>query len=147
MSLQFLDGSTFCSGSIEYVSKPASAGERINRLFIRFELEGYRLDAVLDTGGAYLILAPEDAVLAGLAPEQGVGQDTLLIRSRRVTGDLHRVVIGIPASDGTGLQAEVTAFVPNEWNLPNFLGWHCCLEWFRFAIDPAAERFYFGSLR
>lgn len=44
---------------------------------------------------------------------------------------------------------DVTAFVPHltpgeNWPFPTFLGWHCCLERIRFAIDPAEEKFYFG---
>jgi hypothetical protein len=61
---------------------------------------------------------------------------------------LYRAAVLLIATQGESAELEVTAFVPDDetWNdEPLFLGFFNCLDRVRFAIDPVAERFYFGK--
>lgn len=105
--------------------------------------------AVVDTGGAYLILRPDVAARAGLTVP--IHREKIVIRGFTYSGGVHRVAVAIPAEAGDSLHFEATAFVPEledgeHWPLPSYLGWQGCLERIRLALDPGRERAYFGAL-
>jgi hypothetical protein len=108
-------------------------------------------EAVIDTGGAFLVLPPEIAGELDLAATAAHGEYRINVRGEIWTGHLHRVPLTFPAERGVGLEIEATAFVPelapgDEWRLPVYLGLFCCLERLRFAVDPGAEpTFFFGA--
>ncbi len=144
------DGSEFCIGSTTCFSKPFSPRERLNKLLIQVTIGDLDVEAAIDTGGAYLILDPGIARLINLDSADLVGTEEIHVRGTITQGILYRIPLQIPSEEGMGTSIEVTAFVPtllpNEsWGLPTVLGWHCCLERIRFAVDPLNERFYFGS--
>ena len=145
MPLLFEDGSAFASGRTTYSSLPCWPKDK-PRLQLPIKLNGLATLAVLDTGGLYLICNPE------ICEELGLGSDgsepaKIKIQGIMVTGKLERIEVQISAEKGQTLQFQATAFVPVDSpisDLPTFLGWHCCIERLRFAVDPQSEQFYFG---
>lgn len=151
MRLRHSDGTPFATGSAALLHHPATEVEVVPRLFVNIHIDGIPTEAVIDTGGVYLICDPRIAEAAGMDQSTSLGWEQVVIRGQRHRGTLQRVLLTLPASAGDSLPVDVTAFVPEldpdeEWNLPTFLGWFCCLERLRFAVDPAAEVFYFGAL-
>lgn len=126
------------------------SGDRLTRLRIPLLLDAIRTDAVVDTGGAYLILPPELADVLGLEPDASHGRERISVRGIATDGWLHRCPVTLPAARGEAFTFQATAFVPSlrpgeEWLLPLIAGWFGCLERFRFAVDPVNERLYFGE--
>jgi predicted aspartyl protease len=126
------------------------ADDRWERLFVHVRLAGERMPAVVDTGGAYIILNPDFASAVGLTPTSSLGVERIQIRGITCHGTVHRVPLTFLAVSGDSLSIEATAFVPElepgeRWPLPGYLGLQGCLDRLRFAVDPVAERFYFGS--
>ncbi|HEX8904188.1 MAG TPA: hypothetical protein VF771_05060 [Longimicrobiaceae bacterium] len=120
----------------------------LSRIHLQILIGSVKADAVLDTGGAYLVLDPLIGRRAGLGPP--VHSDRLVIRGFVFTGTVHRIPVTIPADVGEPLTFEATAFVPElgleePWPLPSYLGWQGCLDRIRLAIDPRDERVYFGA--
>lgn len=149
MTLLLPDGSAFATGVCAYASRPATEGELLTRLFVPVLVEGVETQAIVDTGGAYLILRPDMGAALGLEPSGSLGSGTITVRGTRYDGVLHRVPLAFSATAGEDVIVEATVFVPelapgNVWTLPTYLGWHGCLERVRFAVDPAAEQFFFG---
>lgn len=153
MLLRFEDDRPFAQGGCMFVDRPATAGTASSAIHIPIQIEGLsQTEAVVDTGGAYLVCNPEIADLLNLDPADALTVSGLEIRGHRVPGTLHRLTLTLLAEEGQGLEQEVTAFVPDphpsqSWmELPTFLGLTGCLEWFRFAVDPVDNMFYFGSI-
>lgn len=152
MLLCFEDGTPFAQGVCAYEHRPASEQEDTTRIIVPIQIEGVATRAIMDTGGVYLICDPEIAEFLALDLAESLGIETLGIRGVRYTGNLYRLSLGLMATEGEGLQVEVTAFVPqlvtsDAWVLPSFLGLQGCLERLRFAVDPSTDRFYFGSIQ
>lgn len=150
MTLLQPDGTPFTTGVCACTSRPAIEGELLTRLFVPVLIEGIETNAVIDTGGAYLLLHPEIALALELDTGSGLEVRTIAVRGQTYSGALHRVSLTFPATAGEGLAFEATAFVPDlapgeVWTLPTYLGWHGCLERLRFAVDPVAEQFFFGA--
>jgi len=148
--LQTSAGEPFATGEAPWSLRYALAGDRLTRLFVDVEVEGRPTTAVVDTGGAYLILDPEFAARLNLG-HAIVHRDRLLIRGMVCEGAVHRVPLTLLAAAGESLDFEATAFVPDleygeTWPLPSYLGWQGCLERIRFAVDPADEVVYFGAV-
>ncbi len=59
---------------------------------------------------------------------------------------LQRHRIEFLADDGQDLEVEATFFIARDWPEPSVLGYTGVLDRIRFAIDPQANRFYFGGL-
>ena len=151
MSALFLaSGAQFASGSMPCSSRPAFKGDRLDRLVVEVRVAGVLVGAVLDTGGAYLILSPTVGAELGLGSQTQLGRENIVIRGFSYAGAIHRVPVTLPATAGEALTFDATAFVPEipageSWPLPSYLGWQGCLERIRFAVDPADELVYFGS--
>jgi hypothetical protein len=140
MSLLFLDGHPFATGSTKYAYQPATPGEMTNRIILPVEIEGHRTTAVIDTGAPYVICEPRLARLAGFDLVEPLERITMLIRGMYLPGSIIRLSVTVDA----------TAFVPEQeerWeNLPSFIGLSGFLERIRFALDPSTDTFYFGQL-
>ncbi len=150
MMLQFADGTPFSHGASRYLYQPAVEGEESLRIFVPIRIGEQRTIAALDTGGAYFVCDPELAAGMGLDAATALMTRGLRVRGMRYEGALHRESLTLVAEKGQSVPIEVTVFVPHltpgqEWHLPSFLGLHGCLERLRFAVDPGAEMFYFGS--
>lgn len=159
MPLKFEDGKPFAQGVCSFLMRPATDQELISRIFIEVQIEGVRTEVVVDTGGAYLVCNPEIADLLDLDPAAALHASEIEVRGRRTAGDLHRLYLTFLSEEGgENLRWEVTAFVPRprptqSWEdvrqlwegMPSFIGLTGCLEQVRFAVDPAADLFYFGS--
>ena len=151
MLLQHADGWPFATGSCPYLDHLAPRRSTKPRIFIPIAIGASSTQAAVDTGGVYFICDPELLGLLGLPSSPSLGRETVRIRGVDYKGHLHRLSIALQAVDGKGLQLKVTAFVPHldpdqEWMLPNFLGLQGCLEFLRFAVDPAENMFYFGPV-
>ena len=151
MALQFSDGDIFTTSSATYQYRPATAHETTPRLILDVIIEGIATEAMVDTGGIYLLCNPPLANQLNLASTDAISdQVSILFRGVLVQGRLHRVHISIPADEGDDVSFEATAFVPEgyeneQWgDLPSILGFHGCLERIRMATDPVSETFYFG---
>lgn len=147
--LYFADGQPFAQGASPYDYRSIQENRDVMRVFVPIQVEGFPVEAILDTGGLYLICTSELAREIGLNPSNSIGSDVLSIRGYRYSGRLYRVSIELMAQEGDSLLLEVTAFVPDgqselSTQLPVFLGMQGCLERLRFAVDPATERFFFG---
>lgn len=143
--LLLASGEPFATGECRCRLGAARTGDLLTRLMIPIRIGDITTDAVLDTGGAYLIIHPELAAELSLDPDDGIGISRLSIRGTTIEGVLHRHAVTIPATAGASLTFEATMFVPSHWELPSYLGWHGCLERFRIAVDPVSEIVFFGA--
>jgi hypothetical protein len=150
MLLRFQDGRSFAQGACKFLYRPVTSGETAPRIIVEIQIEGIEAQAIVDTGGAYLVCDPQIADLLDLDPTHALDTDRLHIRGFSVPGSIHRVLLTLMADEGESMELEVTAFVPRSnhlhWDLPSFMGLGGCLERLRFAIDPATDTFYFGTL-
>lgn len=151
MLLRFEDGRQFAQGACSFVCRPATERETTHRIFVPVQIEGIQTEAVVDTGGVYLVCHPEIADLLRLDLAEKVGTDELNIRGRKIPGTLYRLYLTLLAGEGKSHMLDIVAFVPrlepNEtWDLPSFMGLTGCLEWIRFAVDPTTDTFYFGAI-
>ena len=127
MLLFFKNGDDFATGAARYKYRPATEGDKTNRMILRVQVVGTRIDAVVDTGAPYAILPPQTARLAGFSPEFALRRERMLIRGMRLDGS-------------------ITRFKEFWGNFPAFIGLTGFLERIRFAIDPLTDTFYFGSM-
>jgi hypothetical protein len=122
----------------------------VNRLLVHVALGQQQARAVVDTGGAFLLLDPQIAASMGIERADALGFERIQIRGFVQRGTVHRVPVTLLARAGESLTFEATAFVPEledgePWPLPSYLGWQGCLDRIRFAIDPVDEVVYFGA--
>jgi len=153
MLLNFSNGEPFATGAVGYTFRPATARENLNRLILQVEIEGIQTEAMVDTGGVFLVCPPQIANLMQLDESDSLGEETIGIRGSDVPGRLHRVNITLLVEEGQSIAVEVTALIPKDtreerWfsELPCYLGLHGCLERLRFAVDPSTDTFYFGPI-
>ena len=149
--LQFADGRPFATGACPYWDQLSPEHAETPRIVVSIWVGGSQTQAVVDTGGVYLVCDPEISDLLRLDPSTGLGVTALVIRGYKYVGRLQRLTITMLAEEGESLELEVTAFIPQlvpgqEWQFPSFLGLQGCLEFLRFAVDPKANVFYFGPL-
>jgi hypothetical protein len=151
MTLAFPTGEPFARGVTGYDYRPATAHETTPRLVLEVAIEGILAEAVVDTGGVYLVCHPDIARRLSLTPAEALsGVQGILLRGTVVHGRLYRLTLTLLADQGEDVMIQTTAFVPEpeeaeHWgDLPCLLGLYGCLERVRFAVDPRAEHFYFG---
>src|SRR4051794_20188385 len=111
-ALYLTSGAQFASGTMPCSSRPAFRGDRLNRLVVEIRVAGVLVGAVLDTGGAYLILSPTVGAELGLGSQTELGRETIVIRGFAYSGAIHRVPVTLPATEGEPLTFDATAFVP-----------------------------------
>lgn len=145
------DSQSFATGCSRYQFDPLPGSDTSARIMLEVRICGCAVEAVLDTGTAYLICSPDLAELLALDASTALDSHTHLIRGTKVKGQLHRIELALLATEGNSLTIEVTAFIPDRSQsdlgvrFPSFLGFAYCLEWTRFAVDPATQTFYFGA--
>ncbi len=142
----------FACGAIEY--SDYYSDDLHPRIVVPIHLGSLPLPvlAVVDTGAPWCVLDP--ALLEELGYNVERLQPTrrpLNIRGIAYSGWLYRVPIRLDATLGHWLEIEATVFAPNllpgdTWAYPNFIGLEGFLSRIRFAVDPAANFFYFGPL-
>ncbi len=151
MPFQFPDGEAFTTSAASYMYRPATPNETTPRVVLDVAVEGIHTEAMVDTGGVYLLC---HSLLASRLNLDGAdalsGPSVILFRGVSVQGRLYRLGITLLADEGGDVPFQATAFVPEyqeaeHWGaLPSILGFYGCLERIRMAIDPVTETFYFG---
>ena len=121
------------------------------RLFVYVQTGNAQIAAVVDTGGAFLVIDPQLATDIGIDRSNAIADERIQIRGYTQRGTVHRLPLTLLAAEGEPLTFEATAFVPElehgeTWPLPSYLGWQGCLDRIRFAVDPADEVVYFGAV-
>lgn len=103
--------------------------------------------ALVDTGARYGIFPADLAGALGYSAEGQAVSTRISTRLGDYDGHLLRIPITIPATEGTGLDMELTWFVCPGWPGPPVIGWSNCLERIRFCLDPRVgeECFYFAD--
>jgi hypothetical protein len=138
--------SNFVTGASTFADTwPGSDHEA--RIFIPVRFGNLNVDvtAVVDTAASWCVL--ESALTPLLADQHEVlirGQ-VLSSRVGEYVGDLCRAPITLLADEGDSLTIDATVFLCAQWPGPNFIGYNGLLERIRFAVDPPANRFYFGK--
>ena len=100
----------FASGARASRDAFAGRGNEIPTVIVDIEINGIRTEAVLDTGGIYLIVHPD---LVDVDPAEGLLHTHVWLQGHRIDGSLHRVQLVIPAEEGNNLQVEATALLPS----------------------------------
>ena len=135
-------------GTSTFRDSHPSMVEEEPRIYVKFRPAG--LDvlfwALLDTGAHFCLLNSTVAKMLRDQLTESLGTFSVRTAHGPVRGDLYLHPITLVAETGESLNIEATVFVPPEWQGPSFLGYAGALDRIRFAIDPRANRFYFGEL-
>lgn len=140
-----LDGQDFTTGASGFLDRLPTDPEASSKIYVKLrpaELETTLL-AQLDTGSPWSILQTEVAEAVGLFEAAGEPK-RLSSRGMTFEGRLVRVPVLLLADAGESLEVEATVFVSRDWPAGNFVGYSGLLEAIRIALDPHANRFYFG---
>ena len=140
-----LNGETFAAGSSRYQDQAPGAAELTAKIYVKIDLNAIdtTLLAQLDTGAAFSTLETQLAGALNLLDGDGQ-QVTIAARDGIYRGRLERVPITLVADEGEALDIEAVFFVSKEWPGRTFLGYTGLLDRIRMALDPRANRFYFG---
>jgi len=143
--LRFESGDEFASGATKYSFEPPADP----KLGVQVEVDGIQTLAVVDTAAPYLICSLWLASQLDFSRMDRIRSQHIDTRFGRLRGSLYRLSIKLLASEGSGIEIQATAVVPDadeqNWrDAPTFLGFQGCLERLRFAVDPFEEKFYFG---
>lgn len=143
------DGEPFATGVLPFSYQPP-IHDLSNRIILQVEIEGFLVDAIVDTGSPYVVCPPHLAEAIGIQPGTALERIPFLIRGHRMMGGLHRLGVHFIAAKGDSLMVDATVFVPDGeendvWgDHPAYIGLTGCLERMRFAIDLENNLFYFG---
>jgi hypothetical protein len=140
-------GEGFASGRSKFSDQFPGWGEPTAKIYVKVRFADLDEDhlAQLDTGAAWSILTPKLAQSLGVT-EWGSGRVALSTRFGIHEGRLVRLSVTFVAQDGESLETEGMFFVSADWPSPvTFLGYSGLLDSIRFALDPQANHFYFGS--
>jgi len=131
-----------------YYDTVPGAPTRDPRICIQVEIGDGQVEvlAMVDTAAPWCIIEPPLARALRADLEELPEEAILSSRLGRFSGRLYRGTITILAQEGVDLSVESTLFLSPEWPAGNFVGYQGFLERFRFAVDPGANRFYFGLL-
>jgi hypothetical protein len=138
----------FTCGRSRYMDVLRQAPEPTAKIFVKISLVediDSSLWAQVDTGAAWSVLDPQIARRLGYLDSDGerIRLDTRLGRKQ---GTLVQIPFRFLADDGTPLDTEGTFFICPDWPPGRtFLGYSGLLDAMRFALDPQANHFYFGS--
>jgi predicted aspartyl protease len=138
------NGTVFATSSAPYEYLPPES-PRIN---IEVEVDGNRLSAVVDTAAPYFVCGQQIADALGIPDSGALDEIVLSTRKGSLRGKLYRTAVTLVAAEGTSIELEATAFVPDDerWDdQPLFLGLLNCLDRLCFAVDTMNEVFYFGK--
>src|SRR4029453_993095 len=113
MTLTLPDGQPFATGATSYHYRPATAQETTPRLVLEVAIEGIVTQAMVDTGGLYLVCHPGLATQFQLEPAEATrGPHTFLFRGVLLRGRLYRLPLTLLTQAGDDLTVQATAFVP-----------------------------------
>ncbi|HEX3528774.1 MAG TPA: hypothetical protein VH988_17065 [Thermoanaerobaculia bacterium] len=102
--------------------------------------------AQLDTGAAWSVLERDVAAELGLLTRVDEEKKRLLTPFGMREGHLVRLPFALVADEGDSLDTEGVFFICSDWPVGlSFLGYSGLLDSIRFALDPQANHFYFGS--
>jgi hypothetical protein len=111
MTLTFPTGEPFARGVTGYDYRPATSHETTPRLVLEVAIEGILAEAVVDTGGVYLVCHPDIARRLSLTPAEALsGVQGILLRGTIVHGRLYRLTLTLLA-DQEDVMIQTTAFV------------------------------------
>lgn len=145
----------FAKGATEYFDYyPETYFKDVSRIVIHVYPANRQepLPAIIDTGAPWCVFDPQEFhTVAGQADPIRATKKPLNIRGMSCTGWLYRLSILLPAMIGESLEVDATVFVPDmaadeKWHYPNFIGLDGFLNRIRFAIDPASNLLFFGTL-
>jgi hypothetical protein len=137
----------FALGRSRFADHRPEVFEPTAKIYVKIrvaDLPGVQL-AQLDTGAAWSVLSTDLAQALGVLEGDG---ERLTLSSRFGTHDgyLIRLAVTFLAEEGEALKTDGTFFVSADWPSPvTFLGYSGLLDSIRFALDPQANHFYFGS--
>lgn len=147
---RWLDGGedALFTGVSRYLDGYPGLQETHPRIYVPCRMQGVDPPflALLDTGAHFLIPNKD---IAHLVEDHLVGSlGQVEIRSARglLRGEIYKHGVTLAASMGVSLDIEATVFITPDWHGPSFIGYAGVLEGVRFAVDPGANRFYFGPL-
>jgi len=140
----------FASGASGYWDAYPRMQETFPRIYVQFRPAGADPGSVflalVDTGAHYCILNARVAEQIEDLLTDHLGEVDLRTARGPVRGSLYAHRIELIAEVGDDLDMGSTLFISPEWQAPSFLGYTGALDRVRFAIDPEANRFYFGSV-
>jgi hypothetical protein len=140
-----LRGAPFCTSAANYLDSDPAGRSEMPYIYVQIGAEQPSLwwFALVDTAAPWCVVDPALAEVLGLSTRSDTALST---RLGVVRGELHRVPLVLFADQGRALTVEATVFASSHWSGPNVIGYQGFLERVRFAIDPGAQRFYFGRL-
>ena len=136
------------TGFASYRDARPGGGDATPKAYVEFQVAGSArtLFGIVDTAAPYCILNPEAAKPLRPHLADPFDQDRVSSRLGAHDGDLFRHTITLVAQQGAALDVEATLWICPEWPGPCFLGYLGVFDRIRFALDPGANRFYFGPL-
>ena len=133
----------FAFGCQWYLDALPSQAEAAPRVVLSVLVEDIEVSALLDTGAT-------QCVLNWAIAEQLLSRGGEAVRQvRALGGGVHEgvllpVVVTLLADEGSPLAIPAAAWSAETFSGPNLIGYGGLLEKVRFALEPAANRFYFG---
>ena len=143
-----LDAELFTSGRSRFSDRVPGSLDPTAKVYVKIKLGGLErtLLAQLDTGAAWSVLESDVAAELGLLNRVDEEKKRLLTPLGMREGHLVRLPFALVADEGDSLHTEGVFFVCGDWPLDlTFLGYSGLLDRIRFALDPQANHFYFGS--
>lgn len=101
---------------------------------------------MLDTGSTFSVLDADLAEEIGAFDEADAPRVEMGTRHGVFGGRLVRRPVWLLAEEGDSLEVDATFWVSSAWRYGHFLGYGGFLQRIRFALDPDANQFYFGSI-
>jgi hypothetical protein len=140
-------GDRFVQGCARFSDRSPVLTEPTAKIYVKVSfknlVEGHL--AQVDTGAAWSVLSPRIARDLGLMGRIG-DRVRLSTRFGIQEGHLVRIPFTLVAEEGESLDTEGTFFISRDWPFDlTFLGYSGMLDSIRFALDPQANRFYFGG--
>ena len=130
------DGTPFTTGVTEYFDTDSSQKTSNEpRIYIRMELFGSEVLAMVDTAAPWCILQPALGEMIRPYVAELPGDRKLSTRLGWFAGRLSRGPVTLVADDGEELEVEVTFFLSPDWPGGNFVGYQGFLDHLRFATD------------
>lgn len=144
------DGTIFTSSWVGYVDTRLAHQPRRGdpKIYVQVAVgtPNSSMLAMVDTGAAYSVLDADVAEELDAFDDAGAPPVELSTRHGLLRGRLVRRETWIVAQEGPTLGFEATFWVSRDWTFGLVLGYSGLLERIRFAVDPIARRFHFGSL-
>jgi hypothetical protein len=143
-----LGADLFTHGRSRFSDRVPGSLDPTAKIYVKLKLRGLErpLLAQLDTGAAWSVLQTDVAGKLGLLEGMSVEKKRLLTPLGSREGHLVRLPLTLVADEGESLETEGVFFICRDWPLDlTFLGYSGLLDSIRFALDPQANHFYFGS--